>query len=147
MLTRDDIKEADDIQTEKVPVPEWRKKGQPIDDAFLWVRSLTGAMRDKYEASLIEARRKGAKVNLENMRAKLVQLGTIKDAAADVVNDESQDASNMFFADGDVEWLGRKNAAPIERLCDAIKRLSGMTDEDLEEIRKNLEKVPSDASS
>lgn len=135
MLKKSAIKNAQDIKTEKVPCPEWKEPGQSDDDAFLLVRGLSGTNRDKYEASLIDAKRKGAKINLENMRAKLIAYGTVNEDGT------------QYFTEADIAWLGEKSAAPLDRLYSKIQELSGMTTADMEELRKNLETTPSDDSS
>jgi len=112
MLSKSAIKKAKDIVTEKVPCPEWKEEGQSDDDAFLLVRGLSGVARDKYEASLIEAKRKGAKVNLANMRAKLVVYGTVNEDGT------------PFFTEAEMAWLGEKSSAPLDRLYSKIQELS-----------------------
>lgn len=135
MLKKSAIKSAKDIKTERVDCPEWKEDGQSDADAFLLVRGLSGADRDKYEASLIDAKRKGAKINLDNMRAKLIAYGTV-----------NEDGS-PYFAEADIAWLGDKSAAPLDRLYSKIQELSGMTPRDMEDLRKNLDTIPSDDSS
>ena len=46
VLTREQILKADDMTTERVPVPEWG--GEVL------VKSLTGRQRDEFEGSMIE---------------------------------------------------------------------------------------------
>lgn len=135
MLTAKQIKSAQDITTEKVMTPEWRSIGMAVEEAFVFVRAWTSGERDNFEASLVQAKKKGAKVNLENMRAKAVAQGTV---------DEN---GGRLFKESDIEWLGTKSAAPIDRIFSVIQRLSGMSDQDVEEIAKNLESIPADAST
>lgn len=135
MLTAAQIQAAADITTEKVLTPEWAPQGMPLEQAFVMVVGWTAAERDAFEASLVEAKKKGNKVNLENIRAKAVARGTVDEQRRPV------------FSEDDVEWLGKKSAAPIDRIFSVIQRLAGMTDEDVEEIAKNLESIRADAST
>ena len=117
ILTRDAILAAVDIKTETVAVPEWG--GEVL------VGAMNGAARDEWEQSLI--RRVGSKSepNLANVRARLV--------AATVVDENGQ---RMFSAD-DVEALGQKSSAALERVCKVAQRLNGLGDADLEELKGN----------
>lgn len=83
-----------------VPTPEW-----PALDGKLFVRALSAAERDAYEASLSDGR-------LENWRAKLVVF-----AACDA-------EGRRIFEDGDVERVGRCPATLVARLFEAANRLS-----------------------
>jgi hypothetical protein len=123
-LGRDAILDADDRKYDAVDCPEWGGKVR--------VRSLTGTQRDAYEGSLIEGRGADRKMNLANARAKMVVLA--------VVDGEGR---QLFTAD-DVRALGRKNAAPIERIFDAARRLSGMSEEDVEKLTENFGDDPND---
>jgi hypothetical protein len=117
MLTRDKILQANDIVTEEVMIPEW-------GDSVL-VRGLTGLERDKFEESVLEQRGKVTRVKLQNARARLVMLSTV-DAEG-----------KQLFGVEDVAALGQKNAAALDRIYDVAARLSGITDEDMEELAKN----------
>ena len=113
-LTRDQILEAQDRQSEAVAVPEW---GGSVN-----VQSMTGAQRDAWERSLIERDADGKMVNT---RAKL--------AAAVIVDD----AGNALFAPDDVARLTLKSAAALDRICRVAQRLNRLTDEELEDARGN----------
>jgi len=123
-LGRDAILDADDRKYDAVECPEWGGKVR--------VRSLTGTQRDAYEASLVSDRGNDRKLNLANARAKMVVLAVV-----------DADGRQLFTAD-DVRALGRKNAAPIERIFDAARRLSGMSREDVEKLTENFGDDPSD---
>lgn len=127
LLTREQILGATDIITEVVPVPEWG--GEVL------VRSLSGAERDRFEASIVDVRGKRRSVNLLNVRARLVALAIV---------DES---GQQVFRAGDVEALGAKSAAALSRVFDAAQRLSGLSDDDVEELEKNSRSGQSDGST
>jgi len=117
ILTRDDILQVQDLPKELVEVPEW--------DGAVYVRGLTGAERDALEASIVEQRGRSTRMNLMNLRAKLVAMS--------VVDEEG----NRLFSDADVEKLGQKSAAALNRIFEVAQRLSGLTSEDVEELTKN----------
>jgi hypothetical protein len=127
-LGREAILAADDRQYDDIEVPEW--------GGTVRVRGMSGAQRDDYEASIIEQRGNDRKVNLRNARAKLV--------ARCVVDGEGK----AIFTTDDISSLGRKSAVALERVFDAARRLSGMTEGDVERLAENFEDDPSgDATS
>ena len=127
-LTREDILEAKDRLTEWVDVPEWGGR--------VLVRSLEGLERDRYEGSFVRYGRdaKGAisidGVSNENVRARLCALAVI-----------DEDGRNLF-SEADVLVLGHKNAAALDRVFNVARRLSGLTDEDVEALTKQLGEAP-----
>lgn len=127
MLSKEAIFACNDIKVEIVPVPEWSGEVK--------VRGLSARERDDYEGSLIDARKKGATVNLANMRAKLVALSVV------------DDAGQRLFSDADIAKLGEKSAASLDRIYGVAQRLSGMSDADQEELAKNLESIPAEGST
>jgi hypothetical protein len=116
-LTREGILAISDIQRETVDVPEW--KGTVL------VQGLTGDERDDFEATCVQGRGRKTEVNLRNFRAKLV-VRACRDA-------EGQ----RLFGDDDAPALGRKSAAAINRVFEVAARLSGLTEEDMEELAGN----------
>lgn len=125
-LSRDAILAANDVQFEDVDVPEWGGKVR--------VKSLTGKERDALESSMIEGKGKNANVNLNNLRAKLVARATVNE-------DEER-----VFNDADIAALGAKSAAALTRVYEVAQRLSGITQEDVDELTKNSETAPSEDS-
>lgn len=122
-LGREAILDADDRQYETVECPEWGGKVR--------VRGLNGTQRDAYEASLVKGNGASREMNLANARAKMVVLA--------VVDSEGR----AIFTAEDVRGLGRKSAAPLERIFDAARRLSGMSEEDVEKLTENFGADPS----
>ena len=127
LLTRDQILAADDLKCETLEVPEWG--GEVI------VRSLTGTERDAFEDSVVKQRGNSRELNLRNARARLVSLSLI------------DEAGNKLFTDKDVDLLGRKSAAALDRVFAAAQRLSGLTEQDIDELAKNSESGQSDSST
>jgi hypothetical protein len=127
LLTRDEILQVQDLPTEQVHVPEW--------GGDVLVRALTGAERDMFEQSIVEQRGRNTRMNLQNIRAKLVALTVV------------DEQGNRIFKDEDVKWLGNKSAAALDRIFEVAQRLSGLRDEDVEELAKNSESDLSDDST
>jgi hypothetical protein len=95
---------------------------------------MTGRERDAFEAEIIDRKGKDFSVNMQNIRAKLVALS--------LVNGDGQ----QVFTDKDLFALGKKSALALDRIFTVAQELSGISKEDVEELAKNLESVPSDAS-
>lgn len=117
LLKRDDILNINDLPFEDVEVPEW--------GGVVRIRALTAAERDKFEASIVVRKGNKTELNPENMRAKLVALAAI------------DEEGNRLFTEKDVEVLGRKSAAALDRLFQVAQKLSGLSPESLEEKVKN----------
>jgi hypothetical protein len=118
LLSKDAILKADDLPRQVVEVPEW--------GGSVMVRGLTGSERDKFEASVLVKKGKDYDVKLTDLRARLVVLSVI------------DEAGNRLFDDNDVAELGKKSASALNRVFEAAQRLSGLTDQDIEELEKNL---------
>jgi len=120
-LNRDQILAADDLLTEAVNVPEWG--GEVL------VRGLNGTGRDEFEASMITMRgpmgKEQAIRDTANIRAKLV--------ARCIIGDDGE----PMFTQSDVHELGKKSCAALDRIFEVAARLSGIADDDLEELGKD----------
>ena len=118
VLSRSDILGiADDIQTEMVDVPEW--------GGSVLVRGLTGAERDRFEAGIVGEKKSDKKLNYHNFRARLVVMS--------VVDEEGK----RLFTHADVEALGQRAAASLAKIYDKAQELSGLSDDDVEELTGN----------
>lgn len=119
LLTREQILEAQDLQTEQVEVPEW--------GGAVLVRGLTGAQRGDYLQGLVIFDGKGNRtgVNLKNTH-RLVALCLV---------DEN---GKRLFTDADMKDLGGKSGAALERVETVALRLSGLDREDVEELTENF---------
>lgn len=124
MLTRDNILGADDLPREEVAIPEW--------GGTAWVRAVMADELDAFEASCLNG---SSKPSLKNLRAKFCAM---------VLCDSE---GNRLFHDADAIALGKKSAAALDRIFAVGQRLNKRTKEDVEELLKNSESVPSDASS
>lgn len=127
LLSKDEILGMDDISTEEVTIPEW--KGRTV-----LICGLTAAAKNAYQSSLVEINGKSRKMKLENSTAKLLQKCLV---------DEKR---QPLFSETEILRLGTKSAAVLERLAEVASRLSGMDEEENEQLLKNSEAAQSDVS-
>ena len=116
------------FQKEKVDVTEWGDidpdTGKP-EPTCVFVREISAAERDKYEASLYTHKRNKREFNPMDARTKAMVL-----ACCD-------EHGNAIFGPEDTEWLRQKPVSVIERIFEVFQRLNRFTNEDEEELRKN----------
>jgi len=127
VLSKDQILNAPDIVYETIDVPEWGGK--------IKVKSLTGDERDGWEQSIIDMRGNVAAAKLAGAQARLCAL-TIVD-----------DDGKQLFTNSDVKALGAKSALALARVFEVSKRLSRLTDEDVDKVLGNSESVQSESST
>ena len=75
------------------------------------------------------------KVDLTNMRARLVGLTVI------------DDTGQRLFTDDEVDLLGAKSGAALDRVFAIAQKLNGLSGSDVEELSKNSSGVPSAVST
>jgi hypothetical protein len=126
-LTKQEILSASAIAEQVVLVPEWG--GEVL------VRGLTGKQRDAFEKSLIVGKGKSREVNIENARAKLLAFCII-----------DPETKKPLFSHGEIEALGNKSGKALNRVYDVATELSGIGEEEIEELTKNSEGTPEDTS-
>lgn len=118
LLNRDAILAVEDLVYEEVAVPEW--------GGTVRVRGMTGDERDAFEVGLALAREaSSAQLTDAHIRARLVALTVVDESGA------------RLFSEADIPLLGRKSAAPLDRLYEAAQRLSRLRAADIEELRGN----------
>lgn len=127
VLNREDILGADDILIEQVPVPEWG------GDVF--VKGMTGSERDQFEAGVISIDGEKQRVDMRDIRAKLCSKS---------ICDED---GKKLFSTADVKELSQKSAVALQRVFKVAQRLSGITDDDVEELAEGLEDRPFEGSA
>ncbi len=116
-LSKSQIQSVDDLAREEVPIPEW--KGSVL------VQSLTAAQRDRWDQQITEL---GAENEpIENIRAAFAVIVCVDD-----------DGQPMFKTE-DIDWLGKKNGAALDRIWDVGRRISGMGRRSLEDAKGNSE--------
>ena len=118
LLSREQIVEADDRKYDVVACPEWGGEVR--------LRSITGTQRDAFEQSLMQGNGADRKLNLRHARSKLIVLSAV-----------DADGRSLFTSE-DLNALGRKNAAPLDRLFDAAKALAGIGDKDVERLTEDF---------
>ena len=127
LLSKTAILAAQDLQTEDVEVPEW--------GGAVRVRSFTGRERDAFEASMVRGDGKDRKVDLTNMRARLVGLTVI------------DETGQRLFTDEEADLLGAKSGAALDRVFAVAQKLNGLSGADVDELSKNSSGVPSAVST
>lgn len=114
ILSKEDILNKSDLNTKVVEVPEWG--GEVI------VSTMSGFVRDKFEASLVG---KAGGTNTQNIRARL--------AAACLVDEKG----NLLFTEQEVVKLGNKSSAALDRIFDVAQKMNRIGDREIEELSKN----------
>jgi hypothetical protein len=122
-LTKETILAADDLPLQEVSVPEW--------GGHVWVRTMRAVERDAFEVAAMN----GDGVNRENFRARL--------AVATLVDDDG----TLLFGASDMDALGKKSAAALDRVMGVAMRLNGLSKDDVEDLVGNSEPGQSDDSS
>ncbi len=118
LLSKQQILTAKDIETKDIEVPEW--------GGTVRIRGLNGAERDEFEQSMVERRGKRYEANLRNARARLVALSVVDADGA------------RLFSEADVNDLGNKSASALNRVYEAARDLSGLTEADVDELAENF---------
>ncbi|MET9086168.1 phage tail assembly chaperone [Streptomyces sp. NPDC004237] len=131
-LNRDSILKASDIKTETVPVPEW--------DGDVILRGLTGEELDAYQASRRQVRNAGTK----QQELVLIQDNARASLLVKCIIDES---GERVFTDQDAGLLGMKNGKVLDKLFDVASALSGLSDDEQEEMEGNSETPTPDGVS
>ncbi len=117
ILTRDQILSVEDRATESVDVPEWG--GSVI------VSTMSGRERDEFESSLLADKGASKDANMANLRARLASLCCV-----------AEDGTRMFTK-ADIEALGNKSAAALNRIFIAAQRLNGIGEDAVDELAGN----------
>jgi hypothetical protein len=133
VLGKAEILAKNDVQFAEVYVPEWSDDGT---EAYVRVRGLSARERDAFETSIVTRDAKNNVVrNTENVRARLVALT--------IVDEQNQ----ALFDEKDIPLLGLKSASALSRVYTVAAKLSGLTDDDVEELAKNSGRARSSGRS
>ena len=127
LLNKEQIKTVSDLETQDIEVPEW--------GGTVRLKSLTGAERDRFEASVVQGQGRNTTVNMQNLRAKPVAQSAI-----------GEDGKPLFTEE-DVKWLGEKSAKALNRLFNAAQSLSGLSESDVKELAGNFNAARSESST
>lgn len=126
LLNRDQILAAEDLKRETVSVPEWG--GEVL------VSAVTGDARDELETHMF-ASGKSAEQRMKSFRARIAALCIV------------DETGNLLFTEADIEKLGRKSAKALQRVVRVAERLNGFSAAEVDDITKNSEPSPRDAST
>jgi hypothetical protein len=131
ILRRADIDQVHDLVVIPVPIPEWG------EDAGVYVRMLTVGERDQLENAYARLKEESPDERgwRDNFRAR---------ACAAFLSDDKR---NPLYTEDEVEELGQKSAAALERIFDAGRRLNRMFLSKEESAEKNLLGTPGAGSS
>ena len=107
-LSLQDILGVSDAVIEEVHIPEW--------NGTVYLRSMTSAARDRYEATVFRAKESGNMKGWEGLRAQVV---------ASCLCDQK---GNLLFPEGTQDWqkLKDKNSLVISRVFEVCMTISGM---------------------
>lgn len=117
MLSRDQILGADDLEKKEVDVPEW--------GGSVYVRALSGKQRNQLEMIALRYSDQNDLSALENYNGLI--------AAWSIVDENG----NRLFTDDEVGLLMEKSASALNTIVEEARELSGITEEDVEEIAGN----------
>lgn len=108
------------LPREQVNVPEL--------GGFVIVQGMSGAQRDAWERSLVVMRRGQRRdINVENIRARL--------AVRCLIDEDGR----RLFDDTDAGALGNLRADVLQRIFETAQKLSGVSDGDIDELKKSSE--------
>lgn len=128
ITTKEAILKADDRLFSTVEVPEWGGEVR--------IQSLSGAERDRWEASLAKVGKDGQpQPNLVNMRARLVALAIV------------DEAGKRVFTDNDVLALGGKGSRALQRVFSAASELSGIDDDAAAQVKEDFGDAQNESST
>ncbi len=126
ILTAAEILGAQDIVREEVPTPEWG------DGTGVVVQSMTADQRFAYyQASSITKRDERG---IPRAEVRLDWNATVALIVCSVVNEQGE----PVFSTDQVEQLGMKNSAVIERIGEVARRLSRLRPQDQEALAAGL---------
>jgi hypothetical protein len=118
----------DDLPLEPVDVPEWPKVGK------VWLRTLTGTERDKFESDNLAFKERAGPEFLKDFRSRLL-VRTLADSKG-----------QRLYQDGEVAAVAKRSGKVLDRLYDAACRLNGLGQYE-GDAAKNSAGAPGAASS
>lgn len=105
------------LAQEWVDVPEWGGR--------VLVREMDAESRDAFENSLVKIEGNKTTRDLKNMRAKL--------AARSIVKEDG----TLMFSEEQIAALGKVGARGLDRVVEVARKLSGLSEKDMEELAGN----------
>jgi len=111
-LNLESIKQAKDIETEKVLVPEW--------NGHVYIKILSGREREELNK----------RVEAKTVNGKLATEGLVNDFLSIVLCDE---AGELLFSKENQDILSSKSGVVLNRLVEQAQKINGLTDESVDE--------------
>lgn len=133
-LTRQDILDSDDLKRKEVEVPEWGGK--------VMVQELTAHDRDAIDSELVEIRMQG-RTPQQSIRESALVTYRVKLVAAAIVDPNTK---KRLFSEKDIEVLGQKSSSALARVYDVARQISGITEDDVEEVLGNSDTDQNESS-
>lgn len=127
LLNKEQILSADDLTYKNVEVPEW--------NGTVRVRTMTGLERMKFEDGALKI--KGDSVELSDGSVNII----CRLLALTICGDDGE----RIFGDDEMKALAEKSVRPLLRLFKVAQELNGIGEDEVEELEKNSETVPSDS--
>jgi hypothetical protein len=124
VISRDDVFKAVDSQCEWADMSKWWGNGYG-----LWIHSMTGRQRGKFEAAMGLSKGKDQQKNWQTFRARLI-VACAKDM-------EDAAKAQPVFREQDVDALNEKHAGALDHLAKICQRVSGFGQADVDEMTKN----------
>jgi hypothetical protein len=117
-VTAEEILAARSVPWEEVFLPSLKKHAIVV--------GMSGKARDTFEASLVVGKGKGRSVKTDNIRARL--------AARCLFTAPPDKGGRRMFTDDQADALGDVRADILAPIYDVAQRLSGVSDDDVEEL-------------
>ncbi len=127
MLTKDQIRLAQDRPREWVALEEWTPAGETFDAERhgVYVGTMSARDRDAWESRLFADKGGDESRNFNNLRARL---------AVHTVQDES---GARVFTEDDTTWLADKAGSPLDAIFSVALKLNKLSKRDQDELVKN----------
>ena len=123
-LSKRDFLKSRSLRTVDVPVPEWH--------GVVTVREMSADERDEFDEYVIGMREES---KVKGLRAVVVSICAV------------DEHGKRLFTNLDIPDLQKQSATIIGRIADEAMKLSGLSEDDVEERVKNLETDPASDSS
>ena len=119
-MNRKEILSFDDTKREELTIPEW-------NDCTVYIHRMSARERDAFELAMVSAqgRKKNGQDHMQNIRARFA-VYTVHDAEG-----------KRIFEDGDVDALGNKSGAALDRIFEVSRRLNKFSSDDIDELKKS----------
>lgn len=119
-VSREELLAATALPWEAVFLPALKKSAVVV--------GMSGKARDSFEGSLVKGKGKARDVSTDNIRAKL--------AARCLYDAPPEQGGKRIFTDAEADALGNIRVDILSPIFAVAQKLSGVTDEDLDELGK-----------